>query len=359
MLANLRLNIFHKLLLTLLAVSLLPLAVLWGVGSSAARREAGNAVAQAMVMSLERIATGIAAWDEANARTLQQNALLEDIVGMRPERQVPVLKAIAETHPWSFVAFTIAPDGNNVSRSDGKPLIAFGERSYFQAAMAGEAAARQVVLSKTSGKPALTLATPIRNASGDKVGVLAMAMKLDDIAKTIKDTRIGETGYVVLLDADNKVIAHGMPGQRTDAVQDFGSYPALKLEGVTEHPVVYRDGQGRQLLAYLRHLPQGWTLLVEQELEEAYAPVTRLEREARILILVTALLVIGTAVALGRQLTRPINGLIAVAQQLSDGQFQVHIPETGRGDELGALARAIERLGISIALAMERLRRKA
>ncbi|MDB5920963.1 MAG: hypothetical protein JWR40_5197, partial [Massilia sp.] len=33
--------------------------------------------------------------------------------------------------------------------------------------------------------------------------------------------------------------------------------------------------------------------------------------------------------------------------------------QTGRGDEIGSLARAIERLGISISLAMDRLRKKA
>jgi methyl-accepting chemotaxis protein len=358
MVRNFRLNIFHKLLLTLLAVSLVPLVTLWGVGSAAAKRDAGNAISQALVMTVNTIATSITDWDEGNVRTLQQAALLEDMVSMRPERQGPVLKAIGETYPWSFVVFTIAPDGNNISRNDGKPLIKYGERSYFQAAMAGEAAARQVLISKSTGKPALTLATPIRGAAGDKVGVLAMAMKLDDIARVIKDSRIGETGYVVLLDADNKVIASGMAEHRRDTVQDFSAYPALKLEGVTEKPVVYMN-EGRQLVSYVRKLPQGWTLLVEQEVEEAYAPLIKLERQARILILVTVLFVMSVAYVLGKQLTRPINGLIAVAQLLSNGQFKVTIPETGRGDEIGALARAIERLGISIALAMDRLRKKA
>ena len=41
------------------------------------------------------------------------------------------------------------------------------------------------------------------------------------------------------------------------------------------------------------------------------------------------------------------------------GQFQDAIPETGRGDEIGALARAIDRLGVSIRMAMDRLRKKA
>ncbi|UUZ48145.1 HAMP domain-containing protein [Massilia sp. B-10] len=109
----------------------------------------------------------------------------------------------------------------------------------------------------------------------------------------------------------------------------------------------------------MHQLPQGWTLIVEQDYAEAYAALERMELGARLLMVVTGVLVILIAAVLGKALTRPINQLIAVTEQLSRGQFQDAIPETGRGDEIGALARAIERLGVSIRMAMDRLRRKA
>ncbi|UUZ48146.1 cache domain-containing protein [Massilia sp. B-10] len=59
-------------------------------------------------------------------------------------------------------------------------------------------------------------------------------MKLDDISKVIKDTRIGDTGYALLLDADRKVIATGMKGQPSDAVQDMSGHPALKIDGISD-----------------------------------------------------------------------------------------------------------------------------
>jgi len=216
-----------------------------------------------------------------------------------------------------------------------------------------------VVVSKTTGKPALTLAVPIHNTLGEPAGAIAMAMKLDDVSKVIKDTRIGDTGYALLLDAENKVIATGLKGQPSNAVQDMGSHPALKIEGATEAPAIYLRDDGKRLVAYVHKLPQGWTLIVEQDYEEAYAALLRLELGARVLMGVTGLLVIIIASVLGKALTRPINQLIAVTEQLSRGQFQDAIPETGRGDEIGALARAIDRLGLSIRMAMDRLRKKA
>jgi methyl-accepting chemotaxis protein len=353
------LNIFHKLLLTLLVVALVPLVALWLVGSAQVRKDVSANIAQNLVMTVANIASGISSWDDANVRVLRSATHMEEITSMEPERQTPVLRAFGDTYEWAFVVFTINPDGDNIARSDDKPLAKFGDRSYFKGAMKGEPISRQVLISKSTGKPALTLGVPIRNALGQPVGVIAMAMKLDDISKVIKDTKIGETGYALLLDADNKVIATGMPGQPSDAVQDMADHPALKVEGITGAPTIYRKADGKRVVGYVRKLPQDWTLIVEQDYAEAYAPLESLELGARVLIVVTSALVLLIASVLGKALTRPIKQLIAVAEQLSKGHFQDTIPETGRGDEIGALARAIDRLGVSIRLAMDRLRKKA
>ncbi|WP_164557926.1 HAMP domain-containing protein [Massilia atriviolacea] len=353
-----RLTIFHKLVMTLLAVALIPLIGVWYAGSSQARADATANISQQLVMTASGIANGITSWDEANVRALQQNARLDDIRSMDPARQTPVLRAMGESYDWAFVVFTIEPTGENIARSDDKPMARFGERSYFQAAMKGAPSSRQVLISKSTSRPALTVAVPVRNAMGSTVGVLAMAMKLDDISKVIKDTRIGETGYAILLDADNKVIASGRPDQSTDAVQDMASYPALKVDGIADQPTVYAAG-GKRMVGYARTLPQGWTLLVEQDYAEAYASLDRLETGARALIVLTAALVVGVAAFLAKQLTMPINQLIVVAEQLSKGEFTESIPGTARGDEIGSLARAIERLGISIQMAISRLSRRA
>lgn len=352
------LTIFHKLLLTLLVVALVPLLVVWYAGSAQARKDAASGVSQHLMMTASGIATGINSWDDANVRVLQAAARFDDIIGMDGAKQTPLLRALGDTYEWAFVVFTVEPMGDNIARSDDKPLTKFGDRTYFQEAMKGAPLARQVLISKSTGRPALTLGVPIKNAMGGPVGVLAMAMKLDDISKVIKDTRIGETGYAILLDTDNKMIASGRPDKNKDAVQDMSDYPALKVDGIGESPTVYTTN-GKRTVGYMRKLPQGWTLLVEQDYDEAYASLARLETAARILILMTGGVVAAVAFFLGKQLTRPINQLIVVAEHLSTGNFEDEIPGTGRGDEIGALARAVERLGVSIRMAMDRLRRKA
>ena len=40
-------------------------------------------------------------------------------------------------------------------------------------------------------------------------------------------------------------------------------------------------------------------------------------------------------------LKRPLEGIVAAAQKLSDGELDVYIPEQGQGDEVGTIARAL------------------
>lgn len=352
------LNIFHKLCLTLLAVTLVPLVGLWHVGSREAQEVLTHHISQNLVGTTNTVAASINGWDDTNLRVLSQAARLADVRSMTAERQNPVLKTIGASYEWLALVYTIAPDGANIGRNDDKPPLHYGDRVYFKAVMSGKENGRQVMISKTSGKPTLALSGAIRDDTGLVVGVMAMTMNLDVLSKLVAATKIGATGYAILLDADNKVIAHGRPERLSGALQDMSAHPALAIDGVTERPMTY-GAAGKQVVAFVRKLPQGWTLLIEQDHDEAYAALRGMQRNALTLIVLAAFLVSMVAFFLAKQLTRPINELTEIANLLSTGTFDVKIAQTGRGDEIGSLARAIERLGISIALAMDRLRKKA
>lgn len=355
---KLNLNIFHKVLITLLIVTLVPLCALWYLGNAAAEKELTANISENLVATMNTVATGITSWDDGNVRALRQAAKVNDMISMEGTRQTPVLSAVGLTYEWSYLVFTVAPDGRNIARNDGGALTNYGDRSYFKAIMNGEDVARQVAIGKSTGKPSLIVATPIRNDARAVVGVLGMAMNLGDISRTVTDIHIGNTGHAILLDASNKVIAHGDASKVRTALQDFSTHPALKVAGILEQPTVYMNDDVK-MIGFQRKLPQGWSVLVEQEYGEAFATMTKMQRQARMLILVAVALVLAMAYLLGKQLTRPINQLTAIAEKLSKGQLNVAIPQTGRGDEIGSLARAIERLGISIGMAMDRLRKKS
>jgi methyl-accepting chemotaxis protein len=357
MTSKLTLNIFHKVVATLLAVALIPLCTLWYVSNNTAERELSTNIFQNLVATMDITSARINGWDDSNLRVLRQAGRLHDINGMKNDRQVPVLTAIGQAYD-SYLVFTIAPDGSNIARNDGGPLVSYADRSYFKDVMKGAAVGRQVVISKTTGRPSLLLGSPIRSDENKLIGVIAMGLNLGDISQAVADVRVGETGHAILLDATNKVIAHGDAQKVKTALQDFSAHSALKTAGITDGPTAYKN-EGKEMIGYMRKLPQGWTLLVEQEYDEAFAPLAQMKKEGRLLILITIALVVAIAYMLGKALTRPINELTVIADKLSKGDFDVNLTQVERGDEIGSLARAIERLGISIRMAMDRLRSKS
>ena len=73
---------------------------------------------------------------------------------------------------------------------------------------------------------------------------------------------------------------------------------------------------------------------------------------------VFVLLLIPLVVFLTVTIIRPLRQLTAVANDYSVGELSLKVPGTNRHDEIGILANALARLGVSIRAAMERLRKE-
>ena len=112
-------------------------------------------------------------------------------------------------------------------------------------------------------------------------------------------------------------------------------------------------------MAYTQKTALGWTLIVQQDYDDAFGPLLEARKNALLLIALAMLLVVAVAFALSRQLSSPIVQLTAVTENISRGNFETPIVGADRSDELGALARAIERMAVSIKMAFERLRKKS
>ncbi|UUZ49478.1 hypothetical protein LP420_04045 [Massilia sp. B-10] len=65
---KLNLNIFHKVLITLLIVTLVPLCALWYLGNAAAEKELTANISENLVATMNTVSTGINAWDDGNVR---------------------------------------------------------------------------------------------------------------------------------------------------------------------------------------------------------------------------------------------------------------------------------------------------
>ena len=352
-----RLGISQKLLFTLLLVSLLPLGGIWLISSQSTIALTEEKVEQQLYAINTVLTTRVDDWVDMNQRMLLQNARLSEISSMRAEQQNPVLQSISQHYEWAYLAFSVAPDGTNVGRSDGGKVKYYGDRDYFKQVINGERFGKQVLIGKTSGQPALILSTAIYDRFDKLNGVLALAMTLTEISTEIVTAKIGSSGYAFLLDEKGEVIAHP-DDEFTRSRVDMSNHQALQALKRGESHVVFDDYDGKKVVAVAGKTRQGWTLISQQDYAEAYASIEQENLRALLLLIATILVVLAISQVVSRRLTAPIRELTQVAQQYSEGNLQLKISGLQRSDEIGQLAQAIDRLGTSIRLAMDRLQKK-
>ena len=156
---------------------------------------------------------------------------------------------------------------------------------------------------------------------------------------------------------DGKLVASPdvSPG---DKLVDFSANPAFAAYKRGESNPIYFASNGVDRIGYAQRTAIGWVCIVQQDVAEGFEPVSKIDLEALIALVVTLALVSLIAHRVANGISKPVRDLTLVADQISRGQLAHDLPEKTRLDEIGALARAIERLAKSMALALQRLRKQ-
>lgn len=350
-------TILYQILFGMLMISIIPLGGLWYISIEKARQDWELQVYDSMVRDARALSNSVDEWTNMNLRLLQQNSQTPEMKSMVADAQNPVLTAITNTYEWVYLAFTVRPDGENVGRSDGKTLKYYGDRQYFKQVMGGRDVGQQLLMGKTSGKPAYILASPVHSAGNKLGGVLAIAMTLEQLSGTITDTKIGKTGFAILVDDQNRLVAHG-EGKIANELQDMSQHPVLQFRERIVPANFMFEHEGKSIIAYKQKTKFGWTMIVQQDVAEAFAAAETARKNALTLLGLTLVGVLVVAYVLATRLSKPIRNLTLIADSISKGELGAEIKETGRSDEIGALARAIERMGVSLQMAFDRLRKR-
>jgi len=348
------LTLFWRFFLGLLVAALLPLLVTWYIARGVTGQNAELLAEARLRYEAGQIALRADGWLELNFESLAEHADTIAMRSMLPELQRPVLVAIANHQKWTDVAFTVGLDGISLSRSDSKTPIDYHDRVYFKTTVDGQAIGQQMLISRTTNRPAWVVAVPIKDEQGKVVGVLAKTNGLNQLTDQLANVKIGQSGRAILIAPDGKLA--GMTGAVFDKeLRDYSKHPLfLNRENVRGGVLHYVD-DGRPTVAVLEPVRFGWLVAVQMDENEALQPVAETDRTMVILLIVATLLAAAFAAIFAPGLSRPLVRLTTIADEMSRGHFDHEIPGTERRDEVGALSRAIERMTRSLRLAMERL----
>jgi methyl-accepting chemotaxis protein len=353
-----RFGLFAKTLLVMLLISLLPFGIFWLLTFQETSDRIRSDSEALMAQTAKGLGDQVDAWINANLSALRTVARLPEVVAMNREQQEPALKAVAQEFPWMYLVFTVAPNGMNVARNDGQPLVSYADRQYFRDVLAGKAVGWQSVVGRTSNVPALVLAVPILEENR-VVGVMAAAMTVEQISKQVATWKKGKTGFAFLVDDKGFVLSHPQR-QLVEKRENLNSHPLIKefrKKGWTTLTAAFAGESGQPMLGHARRSSFGWVLALLQEEQELFEALNVIQNFALALLAATVLLAAACAWFSARALATPIMKLTAAAERMSLGDLDAKIDVRSR-DEIGLLAQALGRMQTSLWMAMERLRKK-
>ena len=214
--------------------------------------------------------------------------------------------------------------------------IDYSKTPGFLAAKAGKTHFSPVYFRKET-EPYMTIAV---GSSGDTVTLAEVNLKF--IWDVISRIHIGKEGLAYVVDSRGQLIAHPDISYVLQK-QDLSRLPqvrAAKAVDATEvkKVSVARSFQGTEVLtAYVTIAPLGWTVLVEQPLSEAFAPLYASLLRSGLLLLAGLMLAVTASLYVARRMVLPIRTIQHGAMQLAAGKLDEPIV-VSTGDELQALA---------------------
>jgi methyl-accepting chemotaxis protein len=344
-----------KVITLMLIVSLVPLGIFAGITLKQTDYRIRSDTEKLMALTASDIAANVDEWTDKNVRVLKALTKMPDIISMMREKQEPLLKAVAKEYPWMYLVFTVGPDGMNVARNDDNPLLDYSDRDYYKETMAGKSLVWQTLVGKTSKKPALIIAVPIKR-DDSTIGVMAMAATIEDLSKLVATWKQGKTGFAFLVDEKGKVVSHQVE-EYVIQQANLSEYPLIAAFKKGQNGMITFNDRGTMRVGYAKETKYGWILAMQQDMKETFKTLRDTGVFTYILLGITALGVIIIAWFLGRAIGTPIKKLTEVAEKISVGDMGAEIKIKSR-DEIGNLAEAIMRMQDSLRLAIERLRRR-
>ena len=242
------------------------------------------------------------------------------------------------------------PDYINLINSQGEVISSsnpklvgknYADRGYFKAAINGEVYVSKALISRTTGKAIFSISCPVRQ-EGKITGALVSIISIQTFASKFIDTvKIGESGYLTVLDDKGTVISHPDKTKITKLnIPDTFSWG----KEVVSNPsgmVSYSFEGEKRILFFKKSDATSWiiaSIIPEKELfAQAYAIGLFIAIAAVIMVLVIG---VGISLLLNINVIKPVNGLVNIAKRLAAGDLTASV-ETNKRDEIATLTLAL------------------
>jgi methyl-accepting chemotaxis protein len=196
-------------------------------------------------------------------------------------------------------------------------------RSYVREILDGkDHVSREVVLGKATGIPSFMVVTPVRDAAGAIVGGAGIAVNWAVFTqKNVQPLKVGTSGYVYILDATGKILAHPDKDMAlSDSSRDLGfvKETLARKKGIVEYTYKGQD----KVQAFDTVARTGWTVCANTLAADLNAFAVH-QRNTIIVAGAVAYLALLSVLLLvmRRQVTAPLRAIMAYSSRVAAGDL--------------------------------------
>ena len=250
--------------------------------------------------------------------------------------------------------YAVSHDGKVALQANSNPMVDINTQEYF-------------ALSFNSGKPEITepYAFPIDGKdvfmvsitqpiveNGKTIGVTGVDISLDALSARLGQIKPMGDGSTYLLSAGSLWVSYKDPERigKTLADTQAALLPSFEKAAAGEAQQITDFSESLQTNVYRLFEPveltaggKPWVLMTNLVGTTIEAPTKALVSQSIIVSAILIVVLLGAMIVLIRSLAaKPVTRLATTIGALADGKTDIDVPMTGRGDELGIMAKAIE-----------------
>jgi methyl-accepting chemotaxis protein len=191
------------------------------------------------------------------------------------------------------------------------------------------------------GKNYVTAYEPIKDQHGKIIGVLFVGTEegqtLDVVKKSIRDTVVGDHGYMYVIDSAGNVLVHPKKEGQNWASEPFVQEMLKKKEGAIPH-----EADGTQVLdAYTYYEPLDWYIVSRAELSDYTGPIDTIRNVIFALVIASIAMGATVAIVFGRSISTPLQQVVVMIKELRNGHLSARL-NIRRKDEIGVMAATMD-----------------
>ena len=238
-------------------------------------------------------------------------------------------------------------DANVLTQSDGytsDSSFQITEREWYKAAEDGKPMITSPYKDASTGKNIVSVAAPIYDEDEKTVlGVSGVDISIDHINEICKQYKIGKKGYITLITKDTTIVYHPTADNQLKKLADVGiSDNVSKAISSNKAQFVSYKANGSKKYGYIGQIgSQDYFVLSCMPSSEYYSSLIKCIIGVLGVMIGGALVITFAIQKVSKKITKPIEELNEVAQELAKGNLSVDIHVNSQ-NEIGQLAGSID-----------------